>query len=98
MPPYSETIQVLFTEQADPVAAVPMKRYMRNQFEYLGLKSPQIRALRKEHFDKHGLPPLTDLDTILRELWALPEREFNMLLPVCWAGSRISYLRNLSKH
>lgn len=76
MHPYTESIQVLFAGHADPVAAVAMKHYMRDQFEYLGLKSQQIGALRKDHLDKHGLPLLADLDTILRELWALPEREF----------------------
>lgn len=76
MHPYTEALHVLFASHADPVAAVSMKRYMRDQFEYLGLKSPQIKALRGEYLDKHGLPPLSDLDVILRELWALPEREF----------------------
>lgn len=76
MHPYSKAIQVLFASRADPAAAVSMKRYMRDQFEYLGLKSPQIKALREEYLDKHGFPPLADLDVILRELWALPEREF----------------------
>jgi 3-methyladenine DNA glycosylase AlkD len=76
MHPYTESIQVLFADHADPVAAIPMKRYMRDQFEYLGLKSQQVGALRKEHLDKQGLPLLADLDTILRELWTLPEREF----------------------
>ncbi len=75
MHPYVESIHSLFSAHADPVAAIPMKRYMRDQFEYLGLKSKQVAALRKEHFDQHGLPPLSELDTILRELWALPERE-----------------------
>jgi 3-methyladenine DNA glycosylase AlkD len=56
-----------------------MKRYMRDQFEYLGLKSPQIGALRKELIEEHGLPPLSDFDAILRELWSLPEREFQYI-------------------
>ncbi len=73
---YTESIRMLFAAHADPVAAIPMKRYMRDQFEYLGLKSTQVGALRKEHLDKQGLPPLSDLDSILCELWALPEREF----------------------
>ena len=79
MHPYTEAIQSLFESHANPVAAVPMKRYMRDQFEYLGLKSQQIAALRKEHLAMHGLPPLSDLDDILRELWSLPEREFQYI-------------------
>jgi 3-methyladenine DNA glycosylase AlkD len=76
MHPYVQSIHSLFTAYADPVAAVPMKRYMRDQFEYLGLKSQQVGALRKEHLESHGPPLLSELDVILRELWSLPEREF----------------------
>ena len=76
MHPYTQAIHKLFTEHADPVAAAPMKRYMRDQFEYLGIKSPQFGPLLREYLAEHGLPPLANLDIILRELWALPEREF----------------------
>ena len=53
-----------------------MKRYMRDQFEYLGIKTPEMGSLMKQHIRDHGLPPLSELDPILRELWALPQREF----------------------
>jgi 3-methyladenine DNA glycosylase AlkD len=76
MHPYAQSIHALFIQHADPVAAAPMKRYMRNQFEYLGLKSQQVGLLQKEHLREYGLPPLSDLESILRDLWSLPEREF----------------------
>ncbi len=53
-----------------------MKRYMRDQFEYLGIKVPEMGKLLKQHIREHGLPPLAELDPILRDLWALPQREF----------------------
>jgi 3-methyladenine DNA glycosylase AlkD len=53
-----------------------MKKYMRDQFEYLGIKSPQFKALMKDFVAENGLPPLDELDVILRELWSLPQREF----------------------
>jgi 3-methyladenine DNA glycosylase AlkD len=49
---------------------------MRDQFEYLGIKSPQFKALMKEFIAENGLPPINDLEVILRELWSLPQREF----------------------
>ncbi len=73
---YSRSIQKLLSAHAHPDQAAPMKRYMRNQFEYLGIKVPELMALLKEHEQAHGLPPLTDLDAILRDLWALPPREY----------------------
>jgi 3-methyladenine DNA glycosylase AlkD len=53
-----------------------MKRYMRDQFEYLGIKGPEMGSLLKQHIRQHGLPPLADLNGTLRDLWALPQREF----------------------
>jgi 3-methyladenine DNA glycosylase AlkD len=79
MQPYVQSIHSLFASHADPVAAVPMKRYLRDQFESLGLKGAQIGRLHKEHLEEHGLPALADLDAIVRDLWALPEREFQYI-------------------
>jgi 3-methyladenine DNA glycosylase AlkD len=67
---------MVFEQNATPIQAAPMKKYMRDQFEYLGIKSPQFRVLMKEFIAANGLPPIVDLDIILRELWALPQREF----------------------
>ncbi len=53
-----------------------MKKYMRDQFEYLGIKSPQGTVLMRTFIKEHGLPPLDQLDEIVRDLWALPQREF----------------------
>lgn len=76
MHPYVASLKALFEKNADPTQAAPMKKYMRDQFEYLGLKGPQQGALMKEFIDRNGFPALADLDTILRELWSLPQREF----------------------
>jgi len=76
MHPYVISLKTLFEKNADPIQAVPMKKYMREQFEYLGIKTPKNVALQKEFFAEHGLPPLADLDTVLRDLWSLPPREF----------------------
>ncbi len=63
-------------QYADPENAVPMKRYMRDQFDFLGIKSPQRRSLLREFFAEAGLPPVEELDAIARRLWRLPHREF----------------------
>lgn len=73
---YTRDLKTLFLKHADPKLAGPMKRYMRGQFDYIGLKGPQIGQLMREHIASHGLPTLADLDRILRDLWALPQREF----------------------
>jgi len=76
MHPYVLSLKKLYEQNANPAQAVPMKKYMRDQFEYLGIKSPQIAALNKEFINEHGLPPIAQLDKISRELWSLPQREF----------------------
>jgi len=79
MHPYVIPLKALFEQNADPTQAGPMKKYMRDQFEYLGIKSPQFKVLLKQFLSEHGLPAVNDLDQIVRELWSLPEREFQYL-------------------
>ena len=76
MHPYTRSIQALLSAHAHPSQAAPMKRYMRDQFEYLGLKGPIMGNLLRQHYQAHGLPDLPDLDPILRDLWVLPQREY----------------------
>ena len=76
MHPYLIPLIELFEKNADPSQAAQMKKYMRDQFEYLGIKTPQSAALQKEFYTASGLPDIEDLDVILRDLWSLPQREF----------------------
>jgi 3-methyladenine DNA glycosylase AlkD len=76
MHPYVLSLKTLFEQNSDPAKAEPMKKYMRNQFEYLGIKSPELSALMREFIGQHKLPPLDQLDMISRDLWSLPQREF----------------------
>ena len=73
---YLVPMKVLFEKNADAAQAAPMKKYMRDQFEYLGIKTPQNAALQKQFYAEYGLPEVSELDSILRDLWALPQREF----------------------
>jgi 3-methyladenine DNA glycosylase AlkD len=67
-------IQSRFSALANPVAAVSMCAYMRNQFEFLGIATPARRAalaaLKKQAFSQD------DLLQLARLLWQLPEREY----------------------
>jgi len=76
MLPYTLSLKTIFEQNANPAQAGPMKKYMRDQFEYLGIKSPQLSDLLKIFIQQNGLPPLDQLDPISRELWSLPQREF----------------------
>ena len=76
MHPYVDSLKSLLEQNANPAQAGPMKKYMRDQFEYLGIKSPQFKELMKEFIAANGKPPIRELDVILQELWSLPQREF----------------------
>lgn len=76
MHPYVSSLKRLLEQHANPDQAGSMKKYMRDQFEYLGIKSPQLRELMKQFIAEQGKPPVKDLDVILLELWSLPQREF----------------------
>ena len=76
MHPYVASLKILLEQNANPAQAGPMKKYMRDQFEDLGIKSPQLKELFKQFIAENGSPPIHDLDGILRDLWSLPPREF----------------------
>ncbi len=54
-----------------------MKAYMRNQFEFLGIKGPAQKALLKQFVAEQGLPDLAELENMVRSLWTWPEREYH---------------------
>ncbi|HUI88077.1 MAG TPA: DNA alkylation repair protein [Anaerolineales bacterium] len=89
MQSYLSPLVALLNEHANPAQAVPMKKYMRGQFEYLGIKIPQLRTLSKMFNSQYGLPAIIDLDLIVHDLWNLPQREFQYL-----AVSFVERLRN----
>ena len=76
MQPYVLSLKTLFEQNANPAQAAPMKKYMRDQFDYLGIKTPLRVALQNKFIKENGLPPLDELDSISRDLWGLPQREF----------------------
>jgi 3-methyladenine DNA glycosylase AlkD len=65
-----------FETEADAEWAVGAAAYMRDQFPFLGIRTPARRRLAKEALA--GLPPLTEsqLTDSARALWQQPEREF----------------------
>lgn len=56
--------------------AVPMAAYMRNQFPFLGIKTPLRQALLKEQFLEYQLPEPGQLEQEVWKLYRLPEREY----------------------
>lgn len=56
--------------------AVSMKRYMKDHFDFLGIKSPERRLLLREFINEYGLPAPKDSENVAIGLWSLPYREY----------------------
>ena len=65
-----------FEKVADKEVAEGAAAYLRNQFEFLGIKTPLRRDLSKELINQTKSFSEKELITFCKELWAQPEREF----------------------
>ena len=67
-----------FKQHKNPDNSIPMKAYMKNQFEFLGIKTPLRRELAKPFFkemDKKA--PISK--ELVKSLWNEEFREFQYL-------------------
>lgn len=65
-----------FLKNADAGNAAQMKAYMRNQYDFFGIKAPAQVQIRREFLQNQGLPEISRLSKLIPELWEQPEREF----------------------
>lgn len=73
---YVQELETWFRQHADPNKATAMEAYMRNQFPFLGMKTPDRNQLMKEFVSNHGVIGGDELLQAVLKLWELPEREF----------------------
>ncbi|MUT65751.1 DNA alkylation repair protein [Paenibacillus sp. NEAU-GSW1] len=76
MSDYIEKIAACFRANADRNKAEAMEAYMRGQFPFLGIKTPERTKLLHDFWQTNGVPQGEELLQAVRELWLLPEREF----------------------
>jgi len=73
---YVSEVETAFKNHADPENAEGQKAYMRNQFDFLGIKSPIRKEIQQSFLRKKNLPPKEELENIVKSLWDKPQREF----------------------
>lgn len=89
-----------FAEAADPTIAPDMARYMKNVSPFLGLKTPERRAILKPILKQLGELAPNQLNALIDGLYRLPEREFKYaacdalahfqrIVPASWLDSQI---------
>lgn len=75
MHPYVSELNNLFMEHADANYASSMKKYMKGQFEYYGIRSPLRKELGKTFVHRHGIPDVEQFEEVIFDLWKVPQRE-----------------------
>jgi 3-methyladenine DNA glycosylase AlkD len=69
-------IYQFFIENSNAEKSMGMKKYMKNQFEYFGINMPERRKFTKAYLKLNSLDSITEIEKIVKELWNLPQREF----------------------
>ncbi len=69
-------LTVAFEPHRDADRAAAMSAYMRNLFPFLGIPTPERRALVREALAAVPHPSETELAELTAALWRLPEREY----------------------
>lgn len=75
-PEYVIPIINTFLATASKTEVKAMKKYMKNKFEFFGIKSPKRKEIYKLHKSVYGLFPESEFENIVRWCWGQPQREF----------------------
>lgn len=74
---YCSLVAQTFRQQGDPDVALGQMAYMRNQFEFFGLKMPAWTALTRHIHAENGLPSGDDLKALARLCFQDDHREMH---------------------
>ena len=66
-----------FESGKNPENAFWMKKYMKDQFEFYGVKTPERRAMMKSFLKEYGLPAENELKQVITECWSNDFRDWH---------------------
>lgn len=73
---YISDLKNTFQSYVDPVKAERMRAYMKNKFDFLGIRSPLRKSISNLYMKKDIRPSADELWPVIHQLWELPEREY----------------------
>jgi 3-methyladenine DNA glycosylase AlkD len=73
---YSTLFREALARHHHPENALQMKQYMRNQYDFFGIKAPERKSILNAFITENGYPK--DLPATVKAWWAEPEREFQL--------------------
>lgn len=76
MQEFIKTLEAEFSKNANPQIALEQKAYLKNQFEFYGMKTEQRRTIQKPFLVKAFLPSKAEAKKLIKTLWMKPEREY----------------------
>jgi 3-methyladenine DNA glycosylase AlkD len=76
---FINVLEIKLAQHANPDIALEQKAYMRNQFEFYGIKTTERREIQKPFLIKEFLPKKDELDKIVIFLWEKPQRDYQYL-------------------
>ncbi len=72
---YCKKFRDVLEQHGNAENAQAQKAYMRDKFDYFGMKAPVRKELTRDFLKAHGLPAQKDLAAFAHQMWAWPERE-----------------------
>ena len=94
MHPYLIPLSELFQKNANQEIAFYMKKYMKGQYAYFGIKSPERRELKKEFLQTYGLPGLKSCQLLLKNAGIFRSGNTSILSWKCLKGLLKKQKRN----
>lgn len=76
IPEYILPLREAFLSKANTAEAIPMKKYMKNKFDFFGIKSPLRKDIYIDFKNKYGLLPDENFGEIIKWCWKQDEREY----------------------
>jgi len=76
MKKFIDTLELEFQRNENVKIALEQKAYMRNQFEYFGLKAAERRAIQKPFLINAYLPEKEKVPALVIFFWNKPQRDF----------------------
>ena len=72
-----KALQQQFITHAHVENSIGMAKYMKNQFQFYGIKTPLRRQLQKQLLKQMGLPAFAKIAPTVKQAYAQPQREFH---------------------
>lgn len=74
---YIDLLEDHFLKNENKEDALFMKKYLKDKFEFYGIKTEMRRNIYKEVVNELGLPKKKELKPLIEKLWEQPQREYH---------------------